>query len=544
LASLDQFSYRFTRLQVDRPECSINQSLTSIGNITSDILAPLAVGLFLDCGFTTLNEVISENTHFRQSLLCEFPKSRDAQSITNLEGSDTNRVDIFRNRLVITPRERAPKKLYFLGDLIIAVPEKQDDIARPTLGANMLYLRAVGAQVSDALFDTTREFMNNLLGQFSIDLNSNEVNSVAAWFDIVHKAARAAGIMWVVGAHSGDDMMGEDGTTTLVQELTEREPQWESPRSGDRAAAFTRYDLDKPIGEARHVVRLHLNPTTQLWLGIERPNFGFEIEFNTPWAAFLYQFIDIANSALIRFTAAKDMERFQKEAFHYQGLATVAATTGTFIHQIGNCTTSISFTANSLLEAYRAKAFECTEHYGEMIAAMCESTGQLFNLTSSILNVTKVDDRRPCQLFEAAIQSKHLFDLALSQRNIKLEIDVGLDLFIDVPFYVAALAVACLVDNAKDILSDFRTDGVIKIEASAAGDMVHCYVSDNGPGIRKDLREKIFDIGVTTKPKSGGWGLYLIKRSLQENRSSIKMVDMDQPGATFQIRFPKPKQES
>ena len=64
-------------------------------------------------------------------------------------------------------------------------------------------------------------------------------------------------------------------------------------------------------------------------------------------------------------------------------------------------------------------------------------------------------------------------------------------------------------------------------------------VRDDGPGVARDLRERIFEPYVTTKATRGGTGLGLaICRELAaRDGGSIRLLDSEQ-GATFELRLP------
>ena len=46
------------------------------------------------------------------------------------------------------------------------------------------------------------------------------------------------------------------------------------------------------------------------------------------------------------------------------------------------------------------------------------------------------------------------------------------------------------------------------IEVARRNGVICCDVQDSGGGVEEALRERIFDMGISTKPGSGGWGLY------------------------------------
>jgi len=63
-------------------------------------------------------------------------------------------------------------------------------------------------------------------------------------------------------------------------------------------------------------------------------------------------------------------------------------------------------------------------------------------------------------------------------------------------------------------------------------------VSDDGPGVAKELRRRIFDAGFSTKQRGWGIGLALARRIVEEaHGGSLTLVPSDR-GATFEIIFP------
>jgi nitrogen fixation/metabolism regulation signal transduction histidine kinase len=63
-----------------------------------------------------------------------------------------------------------------------------------------------------------------------------------------------------------------------------------------------------------------------------------------------------------------------------------------------------------------------------------------------------------------------------------------------------------------------------------------CY--DNGPGIREDQIESIFEPYVTTKAKGTGLGLAIVKKIIEEHGGSILVDTRRKVGAGFIIQFP------
>ncbi len=132
---------------------------------------------------------------------------------------------------------------------------------------------------------------------------------------------------------------------------------------------------------------------------------------------------------------------------------------------------------------------------------------------------------------------KSLFKLECEERKIKLQIeqdDQDLKLYAD-KFQIEQVLVN-LVTNAMEALSG-QTDGIIKLSARSYSDYTEISVEDNGPGIPKDIKDKIFIPFFSTKKKGMGIGLSL-SRQIITNHSAVIHISSD-PGVStkFIIRF-------
>lgn len=98
-------------------------------------------------------------------------------------------------------------------------------------------------------------------------------------------------------------------------------------------------------------------------------------------------------------------------------------------------------------------------------------------------------------------------------------------------------AVESLVKNAIDALAG-RGGAIVVAVSPVAGDGVRVRVADDGPGVPKKLRRKIFSAGFTTKERGWGIGLALTKRIVEENHGGrLRLVPSDR-GAVFDIILP------
>lgn len=98
-----------------------------------------------------------------------------------------------------------------------------------------------------------------------------------------------------------------------------------------------------------------------------------------------------------------------------------------------------------------------------------------------------------------------------------------------------------LVVNALQALPPNRgcKDNLIEITLEAVDDFVELTVSDNGPGISAEHKERIFDPFFTTKDSTGtGLGLAISKQIAEEAGGTLVVGDSPHGGARFMVRLP------
>lgn len=94
-----------------------------------------------------------------------------------------------------------------------------------------------------------------------------------------------------------------------------------------------------------------------------------------------------------------------------------------------------------------------------------------------------------------------------------------------------------LIKNAIDALGGRDGEVVVSAVPQAEGG-VRIRVADDGPGVPRALRKRIFDAGFTTKDRGWGIGLSLARRIVEENHGGkLVLADTDK-GAAFDIILP------
>lgn len=79
----------------------------------------------------------------------------------------------------------------------------------------------------------------------------------------------------------------------------------------------------------------------------------------------------------------------------------------------------------------------------------------------------------------------------------------------------------------------------IQVTVERMGNTLEVCVADNGPGVPPELRDKLFDLFSSTKPREGGVGLWLAKTILLSHEASISLDTTHAPGSRFVMVFPR-----
>ncbi|WP_407474941.1 ATP-binding protein [Sulfitobacter sp. PM12] len=102
-----------------------------------------------------------------------------------------------------------------------------------------------------------------------------------------------------------------------------------------------------------------------------------------------------------------------------------------------------------------------------------------------------------------------------------------------------ATAVVNIVGNAVHWLE--ATDVVaprIQIILSRSEEGGHVFIEDNGPGVRKEFMERIFEVGFTLKEGGTGLGLNIAREALARSGGKLRFHPEHETGALFEITFP------
>ncbi|MFH0883243.1 MAG: ATP-binding protein [bacterium] len=163
---------------------------------------------------------------------------------------------------------------------------------------------------------------------------------------------------------------------------------------------------------------------------------------------------------------------------------------------------------------------------------------RLDNIISEIMQFA-----RRTKLEVAPVKAKHIVTTALEMTRQEMEsrgIDVVTQIQPSLPTIRAdenrlIRALINLLINAAQAMGH---GGTITVYAEAYGTGVEIAVTDQGPGIAKELRRDIFNPFFTTKADGTGLGLANALKFVQEHGGELDFITEMEVGTTFSIRLP------
>jgi len=98
-----------------------------------------------------------------------------------------------------------------------------------------------------------------------------------------------------------------------------------------------------------------------------------------------------------------------------------------------------------------------------------------------------------------------------------------------------------LIENATEAVSrsaNQRGEVLVRTEWLPSEQRVELTVSDTGPGISPEEKERLFLPFFSTKPGGMGLGLAIVSRIVAEHHGSISVEDNNPSGARFRVALP------
>lgn len=219
---------------------------------------------------------------------------------------------------------------------------------------------------------------------------------------------------------------------------------------------------------------------------------------------------------------------------YYAQAASLGSISVVIMHEIRTGMTAIKRFLNrirgykDLLDDRTTEYLEDSENSHARLLAVADSFAPLYRKGLS-------KEKNSVNVLEAVNNSVRLISAKKEAKNISFDIEVD-------PNYTASMHTGelqtifiNLLDNACYWLKKVEGEKKIKIQlTNRKKNKIEIRVSDNGPGVLIDEKQKIFSPGITAKPNGIGMGLVIVTELLSKHENTIRLeTPGDLGGATF-----------
>ena len=540
---VDKFSQRLIRaLASESAFKKTNQTKSIIEDMVEtlyDLLNPLGICLQLECGFKS-----ATLTYPKEGPHHELIKKLNFSYQKMLARSESNRVSVMQIDSFDGPISLEPDQLiagtevgqHDLGTLFLMVPGDKDPFARPTLAAYYLTRRMLASMIAQAIVSAARSSLSVVIHQLSLALNPEDL-SIERWFANVENAAKQAGCSFVVASPGkGKPLLGQREMIKVIRGISNED----GANLTSKLLGCIPYQVkDLTI---RHLIHLKLGDDRHLWLGVEREEFGKELNFRSPWKVFLEDLTNVSSTALARIEERQNTEvaRMEEENRRVREaesdrMKIIADVNTTLMHQLLTMVTTMRLSAVEFLENIDGDLLAQDDPTRVFIDNLKNKTEMMKELTRAYNRIIAGDGLGSCSVAEAAGLAERLFRFELGRQCIQIDINVAADVVVRVPSNVLAMALASLISNA---IRAIKSRGKIWITVCEAGDFINCHITNNGPPIDERLVPKLFEPGAKGKSGGAGSGLYLVSRMLSNYGGEIELSRSDASVTCFTFRLP------
>ncbi|MFA5139573.1 MAG: HAMP domain-containing sensor histidine kinase [Elusimicrobiota bacterium] len=125
-----------------------------------------------------------------------------------------------------------------------------------------------------------------------------------------------------------------------------------------------------------------------------------------------------------------------------------------------------------------------------------------------------------------------------AQKNVKVEKSIHRgELTVRADAELLSMAIRHLVRNAFEAVCLLPDGGSVRVQTTRDGSRAVLEVSDSGPGIKPEVRAKLFSPFNTDRPRGIGLGLAYTAKVLSLHKGSLELLDA-KTGARFRLALP------
>ena len=244
---------------------------------------------------------------------------------------------------------------------------------------------------------------------------------------------------------------------------------------------------------------------------------------------------------VIDISRVKEMEQLLRVQDKMTSLGRVAAG---IAHEIRNPLSGINIYLNTLEKIYDRE--ENSEKVKGIIRQMQSASRKIESIIKRVMDFSRPSEPKLVltDINQAIREAIELSSVSLRKSGIRMESDLAEDMprCLADPHLIEEVTLN-LITNAAEAMKNIQDSRKLEIVSRMEDDRIVIAISDSGPGVPVDLREKVLDPFYSTKNGSTGIGLSISHRIIRDHRGTLKITESKWGGAEFMIEIPLRSQE-
>ena len=230
-----------------------------------------------------------------------------------------------------------------------------------------------------------------------------------------------------------------------------------------------------------------------------------------------------------------ELEASKRRLLHAATLAAVGELSSSIAHEMRNPLSSIRINLQALRRKVEAGPYQ------ELSAIALEQVDRLERMLSELLNFSKPLELAPESFEFSGLAGQVISELTpqAEEKNVSLAVEKPPgSLLLTADREQIHRALTNLVQNALDAAPTGSRVELGAAAVEAENGYAEIWVSDNGPGIRPEDREMIFQPFFTTREGGTGLGLANVKKIVEGHDGKIEVESSPGKGSVFRLLLP------
>jgi two-component system NtrC family sensor kinase len=233
--------------------------------------------------------------------------------------------------------------------------------------------------------------------------------------------------------------------------------------------------------------------------------------------------------------------RFYEKAMHAEKLVAIGQAVASVSHYIKNILTGMKGGSYLVDNAVKTQDFSMLEKGWSLVK---KSQDKISDLVLDMLNFSKHSPLALKLQDVTPLIEEVLLTIETNDRQKKIHIEKNLGKIPSFLFDAVGMH-RCLLNIFYNAIDAMEEEGRLTVTTSQEQDKIVIRIQDSGCGIPENMKEKIFEIFVTTKGSKGtGIGLAVTRKIIQEHQGTIEVESEVGHGSCFILKFPLSPQKN